>query len=220
MRDKTFINNIIEEIHDYNIDVACREIYLHGHISDADSDPGVDYRMASTFIKNLRFLNNQSSEEIFIHQYSIGGGWEAGMAIFDMIKQSRCHITMVLHGEAITMGSIVPQAADTRLIMPNAMVLIHEGQTDTVDMTIKQARSHHEWIEKTNNTLFNIYFDACRDSSYFKGQSDIKVKNFLRKKLDQHEDWILSAEDALNFGFVDGIIGSDKYPSIVKLKQP
>ena len=34
-----------------------------------------------------------------------------------------------------------------------------------------------------------------------------------------HEDWILSAEEALHFGFVDGIIGSNKYPSISKLKQ-
>jgi len=220
MRDKTFINNIVEEIHDYNIDVEAREIYLHSLISgDQDSDPGVDYRMAATFIKNLRYLNNESNNEIFVHQYNIGGGWEPGMAIFDIIKQCRCHITMILHGEASSMGAIIPQAADLRLIMPNTMFLVHEGNIQGVDVTVKQARSHQKWYERTSKILLDIFVHKSRYGEYFKGQPPSRVKSFIKRKLDMHEDWILSAEEALHFGFVDGIIGSNKYPSISKLKQ-
>jgi hypothetical protein len=48
-------DDIISDIHNHGIDIHNRHIYLHGHTqSVAEEDPGVDYRMASSFIKNIR----------------------------------------------------------------------------------------------------------------------------------------------------------------------
>ena len=45
------------DVHNYSLDFNNREIYLHGYIANCDEDPGVDYRMASSFIKNIRMMN-------------------------------------------------------------------------------------------------------------------------------------------------------------------
>ena len=47
------MNDIIESIHGQSIDLKQREIYLHGYHGPFDDDPGVEYRMATTLIKNI-----------------------------------------------------------------------------------------------------------------------------------------------------------------------
>ena len=50
-------SDVISDIQSYGIDVKNRELYLHGYVANTDDDPGVDYKMASTFYKNIRFLD-------------------------------------------------------------------------------------------------------------------------------------------------------------------
>jgi len=51
------VTQLLHDVHTYNINVHTREIFLHGNISEmAEYDPGVDYRMATTFLKNLTVL--------------------------------------------------------------------------------------------------------------------------------------------------------------------
>lgn len=46
------------QVHNYDIDVVDREIYLHSHIGMADEEEaGIEYRMSTQFIKNLHLLN-------------------------------------------------------------------------------------------------------------------------------------------------------------------
>ena len=60
------MNNVIDDIHSQNIDVKNREIFLHGQHGSFDDDPGVEYRMATTFIKNIRYLDSLKNEPIII----------------------------------------------------------------------------------------------------------------------------------------------------------
>ena len=66
------------EAHAHNIIIDKREIFVHGSYSQEDCDPGVDWRMANTLVKNIRILENISLDDIYIHQMSIGGDEEAG----------------------------------------------------------------------------------------------------------------------------------------------
>ena len=44
----------IGDIHSHSINIKSREIYLHGYIgNDGEEDPGIEYKMASKFIKNI-----------------------------------------------------------------------------------------------------------------------------------------------------------------------
>ena len=51
------IRDTIGEIHNYGIDVKNREIYLHSVKDGGEDDPGVDYRMAINFVKNITLLH-------------------------------------------------------------------------------------------------------------------------------------------------------------------
>ena len=66
----------LSDIHDYNIDTANREIYLHSYLSDNEEEGGVDYRSAVMFEKNLRYLNLISLEPILVHMHLPGGAWQ------------------------------------------------------------------------------------------------------------------------------------------------
>jgi hypothetical protein len=52
----------LQNLHNHNIDTKNREIFLHSYLVDSETDPGVDYKSAVVFEKNLRYLNSISSE--------------------------------------------------------------------------------------------------------------------------------------------------------------
>ena len=58
------------EIHSYGLDEVNRELFLHGYFSNEEEELGVEYRMATTFVKNLRILDLDSSKNIFIHMHT------------------------------------------------------------------------------------------------------------------------------------------------------
>ena len=51
------MDDIINDIHSYGVNVKTREIYLNSYVSSNEDDPGVDYRMSSQFIKNITQLD-------------------------------------------------------------------------------------------------------------------------------------------------------------------
>lgn len=64
--------DILQDIHNYGTSLTSREIFLHNFYGSEESNPGVEYRMANTFLKNITVLNNKSSDNITIHMHSIG----------------------------------------------------------------------------------------------------------------------------------------------------
>jgi len=102
----------ISDVQTYGLDVKNRERYLHGYIGNTDEDPGVEYRMAAQFYKNIRLLDSISNLPIIIHMFSEGGEWDAGMAIYDAIALSKSYITIIAYGQASSMSSIILQAAN------------------------------------------------------------------------------------------------------------
>ena len=52
------------EAHAHNLIIEKREIFVHGSYGPDDGDPGVDWRMANTLIKNLRILENISLKSL------------------------------------------------------------------------------------------------------------------------------------------------------------
>ena len=70
------------------------------------------------------------------------------------------------------------------------------------------------------NQLYNIYCDRCQNSGdFFKEMTERQCKSYLRRKLKAKEDWWFTADEALSYGFVDGIFGSTKYNTIEQIKN-
>jgi ATP-dependent protease ClpP protease subunit len=214
------MNDHIELIHNQNLDLEQREIYLHGQHGSFDEDPGVEYRMATTFIKNLRHLDYLKNEPILIHMHSIGGNWGDGMAIYDAIALSRSYVTILTYGQAESMSSIVLQAADKRIMMPNAYFMSHYGSSGNSGNYL-DTQNWAKFEEKISDTMLDIYTDRSKKGKYFKDKfttvTEEKVKRFLKRKL-KDGDWYLTAHEAVYYGLADNVITHRNLGSINSLK--
>ena len=214
------MSDIIESIHGQNIDLKQREIYLHGQHGSFDDDPGVEYRMATTFIKNIRHLDYLKNEPILVHMHSLGGNWGDGMAIFDAIKICKSHVTILVYGQAESMSSIILQAADKRIMMPNSYFMCHYGSSSNYDNYL-DVQNWSKFEEKILDTMLEIYTIKAAKGKYFKEKFDTitpeKVKRFLKRKL-KDGDWYLSSHEAVYYGLADNVITHRSYGSINSLK--
>lgn len=195
---------ILEHIHNYNVCADTRSIYLHGHIGSDESDPGIDYRMSSMFIKNLNFLWHISEDPIFIHMNSIGGNWSSGMAMYDAIKSCDCDITIIAYGQAESMSSLLLQAADNRVMTKNSFFMCHYGSL-SISANLLDVQSAVRQERRFTQTMIDIYASKAVNGKVFKDKSLNHVKNFIKRKM-KDGDWYLSAEEAVDHGFADVVL--------------
>tara|TARA_R100000008_G_scaffold86874_1_gene82270 strand:- start:1436 stop:2089 length:654 start_codon:yes stop_codon:yes gene_type:complete len=210
----------ISDIHSHGLDVKNREIYLHSYIANSEEDPGVDYKMAANFYKNIRLLDTISKDPILIHMHSIGGNWNDGIAIFDAIQICSSHVTIIAYGQAESMSSIVLQAADQRVMMPNSYFMCHFGSSGYSGNYL-DVQKGAAFEKRMTDTMLDIYTDAAIEGKYFKEQYTEptldKVKNYLKRKL-KDGDWYLDANEAVFYGFADCVLATRKCSNIDKLK--
>lgn len=213
------VEQLISEIHNHHINHLNREIYLHGYV-DAPEEPGVDYRMATSFVKNLHILELQSSQNILVHMHTIGGNWSDGMAIFNSIRLSKAPMTIVGYAQASSMSGIVFQAADKRVLMPDCEIMIHHGSLAVDDTTIA-VKSAVDQNEKYCRRMLEIFAERAVVGKYFKDRkySLRKTMTFIDSKIKQSGDWYLSAEEAVYYGFADGILGQKGFETIAKIRS-
>lgn len=224
MTNKNNQNNInyntLSTIHDYNIDIDNREIYLHSYISPDNEESGVDYRSAIVFEKNLRYLNSISLDPIVVHMHLPGGDWQDCLGIYDNIKSSKSKIIIVAFAKVESSSSVLLQAADLRILSPNTNFLMHYGSI-SVDNEHKAALSMVQWSEKESEKMIDIFTEKCMNSRICKEKNwkRMMVKKHIVTQLATKRDWILSAEEAVDYGFADGILGTKKYPNIDYIKN-
>lgn len=204
--------DLLHDLHNYSANINTREIFLHNSLmSDDNQNPGVEYKMATAFIKNIRVLEGRSSDPIKIHMQSIGGEWADGMAIYDAITMCKSHVTIIAYGQAESMSSIILQAADDRLITPNTYFMCHFGSSYGGG----DFQNVHNWMEQDRkflHVMMDIYTRKCVDGEFFKDKFNKKptenqVKQYLMRKL-KSGDWYLSAKEAVYYGFADRVVTS------------
>lgn len=195
----------LNSIRDNSIDIERRIIYVHSDIESEES--GVDFRMATNFIKNLDYLNSISRNNITLKMLSFGGCWNYGMAIYDAIVLSQSPITFISYAHARSMSSIIPQAAQKRFINKHCDFMIHYGTyEDSGDF--RQVANGLKFTEKQNDIMLNIYASRCVEGEYFrtKGMNHKKTLTFIRNKIDKLTDWWMTPEESVYYGFMDKVI--------------
>lgn len=219
-RISSSIYSDLEALHFYGLDVKNREIFLHSYLSDTEYEPGTDYRSAVYFEKNIRHLNTVSSDPILVHMHMPGGDWEDCMGIYDTIKSSKSKTIILAYAKIQSSSSVILQAADHRILMPNANVLIHYGSL-SLDSEHKAALSSITWSEKECNKMIDIFVDKCLKTGMAKTKNWKKMitKKHIMSQLANKSDWILNAEEAVEYGFADGILGDKKYTNIDCIKK-
>jgi ATP-dependent protease ClpP protease subunit len=200
-------------IHEYGVDLKSNHIYLMGveeYGPNMDGfEPGIEYIIANKFIKNFNLcMRVNPNTPIIIHMKTNGGFWEEGMAIYDMIRSCPWPVTILNYTHARSMSSIIFQAANKRIMMPNSSFMFHDG-TFEIGGTVKQVKSAVKFSEVADKTMLDIYAKAMDEQGEYKGAGTAKIKTWLRNQMDKKEDVYLTAEDAVRYGLADEVFDSN-----------
>jgi ATP-dependent Clp endopeptidase proteolytic subunit ClpP len=150
-------------------------------------------RSAITDLNKLSRMNQK--KPLFITINSPGGSVLAGLALYDHIRELSergHHITVKVRGMAASMGGILLQAGDTRVVGPEALVLIHEVSAGTAG-NITQMENRLNFSKQLWDKLAVI---LAKRSKMTPDEIKVKCKNF---------DWWLDAKEAVELGFADKI---------------
>jgi ATP-dependent Clp endopeptidase proteolytic subunit ClpP len=157
---------------------------------------GVNWETVRAAIVELNKLSRRFPKEgLTVTVNSPGGSVIAGLALYDHIRELSArghHMTVKVRGMAASMGGILLQSGDTRVIGEEATVLIHEVSSGTMgkvsDMEDDLNRSKHLW-----DKLVKILAKKSRLT-----EDEIKKKSYKF-------DWWLDAEETVKLGFADKI---------------
>jgi ATP-dependent protease ClpP protease subunit len=62
--------------------------------------------------------------------------------------------------------------------------------------------------------MYDMYTKCCKKGVAFKGKKPEEIKSILKRRLNVKEDWILSGQQAVEYGFADVVIGKNQNNSI------
>lgn len=126
---------------------------------------------------------------------SPGGSIIHGLALYDFLQELRSKghkLVTETRGYAASMGGVLLQAGDDRVIGPNAHLLIHEASSIQMGK-MGELEDHMEFLKGLQDRILEIL--AARST-----MTKAQVKNKWKRK-----DWWLSAEEAVELGFADRI---------------
>ena len=159
----------------------------------------IDDNVANVVIAQMLFLEAEDPEkDISLYINSPGGVITAGMAIYDTMKFIKNDIVTICIGQAASLGAVLLAAGSKgkRYALPNSKVMIHQPmggyQGQATDIMI-----HAEEIKKVKENLIQIL-------SAHTGQKPKKIM------ADIERDFIMNAEEALDYGLVDSVISERK----------
>lgn len=133
--------------------------------------------------------------DIEIEFYSPGGSVHAGMALFDAIQELRRaghEVTTSTVGYAASMGGILLQAGDHRVMGKESYILIHEVQAAALG-TMGEIDDEVTFLKMIQKRILKIFED--RSNLTYR-----QLKNRWERK-----NWWLDSDEALKLGIVDEV---------------
>lgn len=158
----------------------------------------VNHVTASLVIAQMLFLESEDPDkEIFFYINSPGGSITDGMAIVDTMNYIKCPVSTMCVGLAASMGAVLLACGEKgkRFATPNSEILIHQpligggglaGQTTEIKI-------HADHMVKTRQKLNQLLSNRT-------GQSLATIEK------DTERDNYMTAEEALKYGLIDGIL--------------
>ena len=158
----------------------------------------VNATTSSLIVAQMLFLESEDPDkEIFFYINSPGGSITDGMAIVDTMNYIKCPVSTVCVGMAASMGAVLLTAGEKgkRFAMPNSEILIHQpligggglqGQTTEIKI-------HADHMVRTREKLNRFL-------------SERTGKPIEQIEKDTERDHYMTAQEALEYGLIDGIM--------------
>lgn len=164
----------------------------------------VNATTASLVIAQLLFLESEDPDkEISLYLNTPGGSITDGMGIVDTMNYIKCPVSTICIGMAASMGSVLLACGEKgkRFATPNSEILIHQpligGQGGGISGQATEIKIYSDHMMKTREKLNKLLSEKT-------GQP-IEVIN-----RDTERDHYMTAEEALKYGLIDGIMEKRK----------
>ena len=155
----------------------------------------VNETTASLVVAQLLFLESEDpNKDIQLYINSPGGSVSAGLAIYDTMQYIKCDVSTICIGMAASMGAFLLAGGTKgkRFALPHAEIMIHQplGGAKGQATEIQIAAEH---ILKTRK-LLNEMLAENTGKSYEQIAADTERDNYM------------SAQEAFEYGLIDGVI--------------
>lgn len=145
---------------------------------------GVD---AKTFKKDWDKIKNLKEIKVYVN--SPGGSVFDGMAIYNMLSDSRDKVTVEVDGLAASIASIIAMAGKKLVMREGTLLMIHNAWSLAMGDS-NEMRKTADTLDKINEQLISIY----------SGKTGMDAEEI--KQLMNEETW-LDADEAVEKGFAD-----------------
>lgn len=154
---------------------------------------------AGLVVAQLLFLESEDpGKDIHLYINSPGGVVSAGLAIYDTMNYIKCDVETICIGLAASMGAFLLAGGTKgkRFALPNAEIMIHQpsGGAKGQATDIKIAADNIQKTKKRLNTIL----------------SENTGKPYEVIAADTERDNYMSAEEAKEYGLIDGVITNRK----------
>lgn len=156
----------------------------------------IDDNIANLVTAQLLFLEAEDPEkDISLYINSPGGSITAGLAIYDTIQFIRPDVTTICVGQAASMAALLlcSGTRGKRFALPNSRILIHQPSMGGLSGQASDIDIHAKEILRLRDTTSQIL-------SSHTGQPLDRIER------DVERDFIMTAEEAHDYGLVDQVI--------------
>ena len=156
----------------------------------------IDDDIANLVIAQMLFLQKEDPDrDVELYINTPGGSVIAGLAIYDTMQVIKPDIATTCVGHAMSMGAVVLAGGTKgkRLALPNSRIMIHQGSAG-----FHGTPSDIDIIAREVLRYKALLIDLIAKHS---GQQREKVE----KDIDR--DYYMSAEEAIEYGLVDKMLG-------------
>jgi ATP-dependent Clp protease protease subunit len=156
----------------------------------------IDDNVANLVIAQLLFLEAEDPErDISLYVNSPGGSITAGLAIYDTLQFIKNDVTTICVGQAASMAAVLLAAgtAKKRFALPHSKILIHQPWMSGLQGQATDIEIHAKEILRMRTILNNILAKHTN-------QPNDRIEK------DVERDYILTAEQAKDYGIIDEVI--------------
>jgi ATP-dependent Clp protease protease subunit len=158
----------------------------------------VNANTSSLVVAQMLFLESEDPDkEIFFYINSPGGSITDGMAIVDTMNYIKCPVSTVCVGLAASMGAVLLCAGEKgkRFAMPNSEIMIHQPLIGGGGLQgqATEIKIHADHLVRTREKL-----------NKFLSERTGKPLDVIER--DTERDNYMTAQEALEYGLIDGIM--------------
>lgn len=152
-----------------------------------------------------KWMRLDPGTDIEIQFNSPGGEVIAGLALFDFIQTVRAaghFVTTSSIGYAASMGGILLQAGDVRVIGAESWLMLHEASFSAGGKT-GEVEDRVEWIKRVQDRFLNIFAERIKTADPTTATKAL-TRAQIKTRWTRTDFWV-DSDQALAFGFVDEI---------------